>query len=92
MEQVFQSILKKQGWCGGGVTEPIIMLLYILGKVRQIYIVHAISVKISDLLLSKNQRAAHKSIKCHLLFFNNASYWDQSKLFKQNVDFCSEQI
>lgn len=58
-----------RAWEAGG-TEPIILLLYILGKERQIYISRKRSIcKISNLLLSENQRAARKSIKRHLLFF-----------------------
>lgn len=74
-----------RAWESGG-TEPIIPLLYILGKERQIYINISRTryiCKISNLLLSENQRAARKSIKRHLLFFfNNASNWDRSRLFE----------
>lgn len=59
-----------RAWEAGG-TQPIILLLYILGKERQIYInrARATSVKLAICFYLKNQRAARKSIKRHLLFF-----------------------
>lgn len=66
--------------------------LYILGKETQIYVCTHYIYKISVLLLSEIKEMLTNLLNATFVFLNNASYWDQSQLFKQNVDFCSEQI